>query len=84
VAVPRTPRSKCVPQAPSGRTSGNVDCAEKSPEQDLLEVERTGIEPVTSGLQSREGRNDGSIQDNPQEALLAVCERLLPSQKPSE
>jgi hypothetical protein len=27
---------------------------------------------------------DGSIQDDPQEALLAVCERLLPPQKPSE
>jgi hypothetical protein len=27
---------------------------------------------------------DGSIQDDPQEALLAVCERLLPPPKPSE
>jgi hypothetical protein len=24
---------------------------------------------------------DGSIQDDPQEALLVVCERLLPPQK---
>jgi hypothetical protein len=27
---------------------------------------------------------DGSIQDDPQDALLAVSERLLPPQKPSE